>query len=93
MVAIDPGGIGIFFDPPEQTDTMEGVTAYVEELGVTYPSGLETTSSYFQFVENYAGANPFPLQVLVDRTGTIRYVATQYDPITLEAMIAQLLAE
>jgi hypothetical protein len=93
VVAVDPGGIGIFFDPPQQTDSLEGVSAYAHELGVTYPTGLETTSSYFQFVGSYTGANPFPLQVLVDKAGTVRYVATQYDPVTLESMIVQLLAE
>jgi hypothetical protein len=93
VVAIDPGGLGLFYNPPIQTDTLEGVSRYATDLGVTYPIGLETTTTYFQFAKNYAGANPFPLQVLVDKEGVVRYVARQYDPVAVRAMVEQLLAE
>jgi hypothetical protein len=34
---------------------------------VTYPAGVEPTSNYLAYVRNYRGANPFPVDIIVDR--------------------------
>ena len=75
------------------TDDIGGVQAFTSKLGVTFPVGLEETSNYPAFTENFRGANPFPVDIIVDRSGTIRYIAREYDPIAMRTVIAELLAE
>ncbi len=36
---------------------------------------------------------PFPLDVIVDQQGIVRYVAAEYDPDAMRAVIEELLAE
>ena len=57
------------------TDDIAGVQRFTDKLGVTFPAGVEETGSYLRFAENFRGANPFPIDVIVDRDGTIAYVA------------------
>ena len=73
-------------------DDIAGVQRFTDKLGVTFPAGLETTGSYLRFAENFRGANPFPIDVILDRDGTIAYVAREYDPAAMEAVIERLLA-
>jgi hypothetical protein len=91
VVGVDPGGRGGLRGGPA-TDDIGGVQRFTEHLGVTYPVGIEQTANYGAFAENYRGANPFPLDVIVDRDGTIAYVAREYDPEALAAVIEELLA-
>ena len=39
---------------------MGGVPRFTENLGVTYPVGVEQTSNYPAFNRNFRGPNPFP---------------------------------
>jgi hypothetical protein len=84
--------IGIDSDDDDYTQISE-VENFCETLGVTYPTGVEETMVYEQFRENFDGTNPFPVDVIVDKQGIIRYVAREYDPVGMEAMIQELLAE
>jgi hypothetical protein len=90
VVGVNPGGRGGLRGGPA-TDDMAGVQRFVENLSVTYRIGLEETRNYPAFAENFRGANPFPVDVVVDRDGTIAYVAREYDPVALEAVIERLL--
>ena len=70
---------------------MGGVQRFVERLGVTYPIGLEQTANYGGYAQNFRGANPFPVDIIVDRQGMIAYVAREYDPAAMTAVIERLL--
>ena len=91
-MGVNPGGRG-GLRGGESTDDMGGVQEFTGKLGVTYPVGLEETSNYPAFAENFRGANPFPVDIIVDRTGTIRYIAREYDPVAMRAVVEELLAE
>lgn len=92
VVAVNPGGRGGLRGGPS-TDDLAGVGEFTGKLGVTYPVGLEETSNYPAFAENYRGANPFPVDIIVDREGVIRYIAREYDPAAMTQVIERLLAE
>ena len=92
MIALDPGGIaGI--NGGASTDDMAGLQAYVEHLVISYPVGLEETSNYVGYKTNFVGQNPFPVDIIVDKNGIIRYIAREYDAPTMLAIVDQLLAE
>jgi peroxiredoxin len=70
------------------------VEDFCSNLGLTYPVGLEEgTDTYGALTQNFEGLNPFPVDILIDKTGTIRYVAREYDPDAMTALIEELLAE
>lgn len=92
VVGVDPGGRGGLRGGPA-TDDIAGIERFTGKLGVTFPVGLEATSTYPLIAENFRGANPFPVDVLVDRAGTIRYIAREYDPVAMTRIIETLLAE
>ena len=85
MIAIDP----------DDDDYMElaRVEAFADDLSVTFPVGIEETMNYEAFGSNFAGANPYPVDIIVDKAGIIRYVAREYDPSRMKQVIDELLAE
>ena len=91
MVGLNPGGRG-GIRGAASTDDIAGVQRFADKLGVTFPAGLENTGNYRRFAENFCGSNPFPIDVIVDRDGTIAYVAREYDPDAMDAVIERLLA-
>jgi hypothetical protein len=77
-------------------DTLEQigqVQQFCENLGTTYDIGLEQTETYTSLTQNFEGLNPFPLDIIVDRDGTIVHVTREYDPTALTQIIEQLLAQ
>ena len=68
---------------------------YVNNRHVTYTVGLEDTSTktYAAVTQNYKGLNPFPVDIVVGKTGNIAYIAREYDPVTLKAAIDAELAK
>lgn len=54
---------------------------------------MEETSNYELFTDNFTGTNPYPVDIIVDKKGIIRYVAREYDPDRMTEVIEQLLAE
>jgi hypothetical protein len=92
VVAVDPGGRG-GVKGEASTDDMAGLQQFCENLGVSFPVGLEMTTNYTSFTQNYKGANPFPVDIVVDKRGNIAYVAREYDPEGMAAVIEGLLAE
>lgn len=92
-VALNPGGLG-GIRGGESTDDMAGVQIYAAALGVReLPIGIEATSHYTEWTANYTGSNPFPVDIIVDKRGIVRYVAREYDAPTMHTLIQQLLAE
>ena len=85
MLGIDP-------DTEDYAQIAE-VENFCETLGVTYPVGVEETDTYGVFRDSFDGTNPYPVDVIVDKQGIIRYVAREYDPAAMEQTIQQLLAE
>lgn len=68
------------------------VASWFDTLGPTYPGGIETlTFTYTQFESSFDAANPYPLDIVVDRDGIVRLVAREYDAEALEATIVSLL--
>ena len=92
-VAVNPGGLG-GIQGNESTDDMAGVQAYVENLDVSLlPIGIEETAHYPEWASNFPGANPFPIDIIVDKQGIVRYVAREYDAPTMHTIVQELLAE
>ncbi len=84
VAAIDPNG-----------DSADGVQAWSSSSGVTYPIGLESpdTPTYKALVKNFKGLNPYPVDVVVGRDGTIAYISREYDPDGLLAAVEAELAK
>ena len=64
-------------------------------LHTTFLIGLEdpTTKTYAALNQNFKGANPFPVDVVVNKDGRIAYIAREYDPDGIRAAIDALLAK
>ncbi len=77
-------------------DTFDDAYEFVGEAGVTLPVLLdadnEVYDSYNRF-EAEKGYAPYPLQILIDEDGVIRYLNNQYDASAVRAEIDALLAE
>lgn len=86
-------GVEIIAIDPDDDDTIDGVQAFADNMGLPFPIGLETSTTYDQIQANYDGANPYPTDVIVDRDGIIRYIAVEYDPDSMKRVLDQLLAE
>ena len=70
-----------------------GLEEYVQYLTVSYPVGIEVTGTYDALAAIYAGSNPFPIDVIIGKDQTIRYVGRELDVPTMDAIIQQALAE
>ena len=86
----------IAIDPDSQDyEDIAAVAGFVANQGVEYPVAVQDPAypTYSTIEGVYDGANPYPVDVLVDKAGIIRYVAREYDPVTMGAVIEELLAE
>jgi len=90
-------GLQVVALDPDTDDIAQytNVVDYVNYLGnMTYPVGIESVSSnYAAIAAAYQGSNPFPVDILVGKDGTVRYIAREYDPQSIAAMLPALLAE
>lgn len=64
------------------------VRQFGQQNGVTFPLLLDG-SSYSAYAQ--PGQSPFPLDYLVDREGNVAYFNTEYDPITMLAIVDSLI--
>lgn len=85
LVAINP-------DPDDYTQ-IDRVKAFCDDIGVSFPVGIEETETYDLFRQSFEGANPYPIDVIVDKQGIIRFVAREYDPSRMKEVVEELLAE
>ena len=84
VIGIDAGGL-------YGGDTAKLVSQFVKQTGVTFPVGWDDNGSYRRLkLDN--GISPFPLDVIIDRDGTIAYVAAEYDAQSMRAVIEGLVA-
>ena len=60
--------------------------------GIRGAASTDDIAGVQRFADNFRGSNPFPIDVIVDRDGTIAYVAREYDPEAMDAVIERLLA-
>lgn len=73
-------------------DDDERVNAFIDQTGVTFDVGFDLTASYESYNRG-PGLAPFPLEVVIDRQGRVRYISREYDATALDAVITTLLAE
>lgn len=80
-------GAGLFGN--ESADT---VGAFEEQTQVTFPLLLQDTTRG-QLAFSDAAISPYPLDVILDRTGTIRYLRREFDIEAMDTTLQQLLDE
>ncbi|MDC3960421.1 redoxin domain-containing protein [Polyangium jinanense] len=84
----------VALNPRETSDKIGDVQAYCENIRVSFPLGIEEpASTYAAVTTNFVGPNPFPVDVIVGKDGTVRYASHEYDPDAMAAVIEELLAE
>mgnify|MGYP000220795759 CR=1 FL=1 len=87
VLVLGMAGPGVF-----GTESAETVGAFQEQTQVSFPLLLQdTTRSKLAFSD--AAISPYPLDVILDRDGTIRYLRREFDVGAMEATLEQLLAE
>jgi hypothetical protein len=88
VVAIDPDA--------DDYNNVGAVAAFVANQGVDYPVMVQETAitpTYSTIEGIYDGANPYPVDILIDKLGVIRYISREYDPTAMHDLIPVLLAE
>jgi len=90
-------GLQVVALDPDTDDIAQysNVVDFVNYLGPpTFSVGVEDVSAnYAAIAAAYQGSNPFPVDILVGKDGTVRYIAREYDPQAIGELIPQLLAE
>jgi peroxiredoxin len=89
----DQGLVVVALNAHDGMDRIGEVDQYVDNLRLTFALGLEQSTTYRQLTQNFAGANPFPVDVIVGKDGRIAYIAREYDPDAMTEVIERLLAE
>ena len=88
VVAIDPDA--------DDYENPDAVAAFVANQGVYYPVLVQETAvtpTYSTIEGIYDGANPYPVDILIDKQGVIRYISREYDQVEIDEMVQILLAE
>ncbi len=74
------------------TESAETVGAFQEQTQVSFPLLLQdTTRSALAFSD--ASISPYPLDVILDRDGTIIYLRREFDIEAMDATLTQLFDE
>jgi peroxiredoxin len=89
----DRGLVVVSLNAHDGMERIGQVDQYVNNLGLTFALGIEQSTTYRRLTQNFAGANPFPVDVVVGKGGRIAYVAREYDPDAMTEVIERLLAE
>jgi peroxiredoxin len=80
-------GLGLLGNESPQT-----VANFRDQTGVTFPLLLNDTSkSKLAYPDGVI--SPYPIDVIIDKQGTIRYLRHDYDPAAMDETIQKLLAE
>lgn len=74
------------------TESTATLTAFVEQTGVTFPILVDDTT-YAAYADPDGAISPFPLDVIIDAQGRIRYLRHEFDGAAMQAEIERLLAE
>lgn len=88
-------GLSVVGLNPYDSDALDigGLEEYLQYLDVSYPIGIETNGTYDALTAIYQGSNPYPLDIIVGRDQTIRYIGRELDIPAMELVIQQALAE
>jgi hypothetical protein len=88
-------GLSVIALNPYDPDALNvgGLEEYLTYLDVAYPVGVETNATYDAFALMYQGSNPYPIDIIVGRDQTIRYIGRELDIPAMEAIIQEALAE
>jgi peroxiredoxin len=89
----DRGLVVVSLNAHDSSEQVGQVQQYVEHLRLTFPVGLEQSSTYKRLTQNFAGTNPFPVDVIVGKDGRIEYIAREYDPDAMTDVLERLLAQ
>ena len=87
VVVLGMSGGGLFGQESAAT-----LSAFVEQTGVTFPI-LREDQTYFEYDVPEGAISPFPLDVIIDRQGTIRYLRHEFDGAAMDQTIQRLLTE
>ena len=76
-------------------EDVDGVLAFVDAADLSSPVLFDTDSDVYKSydLQGLGGYAPFPLQIVIDREGTITYMAKQYDAVALRAALDAAVAE
>ena len=77
-------------------DSFDDAFEFVGETSTSLPVLLDSDETIYKSYKREEGGEsyaPFPLQVIIDRDGTIVYLSNQYDAEAVRAAIDALLAE
>jgi hypothetical protein len=80
-------GRGLF--DRESTSTIEG---FREQTGVTFPL-LVGDRTFSEYAAPDGAISPYPIDVIIDKKGVIRYLRREFDGEAMEATIQALLAQ
>ena len=89
----DRGLVVVSLNAHDSSEQVGQVQQYVEHLLLTFPVGLEQSSTYKRLTQNFAGTDPFPVDVIVGKDGRIEYIAREYDPDAMTEVLERLLAQ
>ncbi len=64
------------------------VRTFRDQFGITFPILLDGQQ---YGVYNQPGQSPFPLDYVIDRNGNVAYFNTEYDPVTMLAIVDSLI--
>jgi hypothetical protein len=87
VVVLGMSGAGLFGGESNST-----VSNFVQQTGVTFPV-LLNDSTYFEYANPDGSISPYPLDVIIDRDGRIRYLRHDFDGDAMRETIENLLAE
>ena len=82
-MGLDPGGLF-------GGDDLRAIERFAGQTGVTFPIGADATGTYARFRPG-ASISPFPVDVIVGPDGTIAYLAGEYEPAAMRAVLESLL--
>ena len=78
VIGVNTGGLG-------GGDDTARIQNFIEQAGVTFPIVMDEGQT--ETLAAGLGISPFPVDLVIDRQGIIRYLSTEYDPNALDAAI------
>lgn len=87
VIVLGLAGRGLFGSENATT-----VGNFIEQTGVTFPV-LMSDDTYVEYGGDDDGISPYPLDVIIDRDGTITYLRREFDGDAMVAEVERLLAQ
>ncbi|MCG8419005.1 MAG: hypothetical protein MJE77_13795 [Proteobacteria bacterium] len=86
VIGLDTGGLN-------GGDTVAIVEQFREQTGASFPLGFDFQGSYARFRRGGGEAiSPFPLDVIIDSQGVVRYVSREYEASAIGAVLDSVLS-